>query len=166
MRRDHARWGARRIHAELARKGLEAPAVSTIHQVLRRNHLVAVATPRRPKALRRFERELSNDLWQMDATQVRPANRTKVWVLDAIDDHSRYLLATHACWAPTGEAAWDCFELAASRYGLPRQVLTDNGLCFTGRLQGIQVVFETSLAELGVKLINAGPDHPQTLGRL
>lgn len=68
--------------------------------------------------------------------------------------------------APTGEAAWDCFEEAASRYGLPRQVLSDNGLCFTGRLHGVEVEFERSLAELGVELITSGPYHPQTLGKL
>lgn len=63
-------------------------------------------------------------------------------------------------------AAWDCFEEAASRYGLPRQVLSDNGLCFTGRLHGVQVEFERNLQELDVELINAGPYHPQTLGKL
>jgi len=45
-------------------------------------------------------------------------------------------------------------------------VLSDNGLCFTGRLHGTQVAFERSLGELGVQLINAGPYHPQTLGKL
>jgi transposase InsO family protein len=166
MRRDHPRWGARRIHAELVRAGKSAPAVSTIHQALRRNHLVADQAPRRPKALRRFEREIANDLWQIDATEVHLTDQHKAYVLDVIDDHSRYLLAAIAAEAPTGEAAWDCFEEAASRYGLPRQVLSDNGLCFTGRLHGYTVEFETSLAELDVQLINAAAYHPQTLGKL
>src|SRR5205823_6180555 len=34
MRGAHPRWGARRIHAELARGGWDPPAVSTIHQAL------------------------------------------------------------------------------------------------------------------------------------
>jgi transposase InsO family protein len=93
MRRDHPRWGARRVHAELVRAGRSAPAVSTIHQALRRNHLVAAQPPRRPKALLRFEREIANDLWQIDATEVRLADQHKAYVLDVIDDHSRYLLA-------------------------------------------------------------------------
>ncbi len=166
MRKDHPRWGARRIHTELQRSGVTPPAVSTIHQVLVRNHLVAIQPPKRPKALKRFEREISNDLWQLDGTCVRLASRRKAWVIDAIDDHSRYLLAALATQAPTVDAAWDCFELAASRYGLPREVLTDNGLCFTGRLHGTEVAFERSLKELGVRLINSGPYHPETLGKL
>jgi transposase InsO family protein len=166
MRTDHPRWGARRIRGELERRGVAPPAVSTIHQALRRGGLVASHPPKRRPALKRFEREISNDLWQIDATRIRLHPRGTAWVLDTIDDHSRYLLAATAAKAPTGEAAWDCFEEAASRYGLPRQVLSDNGLCFSGRLHGVEVEFERSLRELGVEPITAGPYHPQTLGKL
>ena len=69
MRKDHPRWGARRIRAELIRAGTSPPAVSTIHQALVRNHLVAAQPRRRPKATKRFTREVPNDLWQMDATR-------------------------------------------------------------------------------------------------
>lgn len=96
MRRDHPRWGARRIRAELDRVGVEAPAVSTVHQVLVRNGLVAPQPPRRPRADKRFEREIANDLWQIDATRVVLADNTEGWVVDVIDDHSRYLLAAIA----------------------------------------------------------------------
>jgi transposase len=50
MRKDHPPWGARRIQAELARKGVEESAVSTIHQALRRNHLVVAQPSSAPKA--------------------------------------------------------------------------------------------------------------------
>jgi len=166
MRKDHPRWGARRIRTELTRAGSEAPAVSTIHQVLVRNGLVAVRPRRRPKADQRFEREIANDLWQIDATRILLVDDTEAWVVNLLDDHSRYLLASLAGFAATGELAWDSFELAASRYGLPRQVLSDNGLCFTGRLHGVEVMFETSLDDLGVEMINSAPYHPQTLGKL
>ncbi len=166
MRKDHPRWGARRIRSELARAGVDPPVVSTIHQVLVRNGLVAVRPPQRGKADKRFEREIANDLWQIDATRIILADNTEVWVVDVIDDHSRYLLAAVAGPAATGDLAWDSFELAARRYGLPRQVLSDNGLIFTGRLHGSEVAFEVSLKDLGVELINSAPYHPQTLGKL
>ncbi len=89
-----------------------------------------------------------------------------MWVVDVIDDHSRFLLAAIAGPAATGDLAWDTFEIAASRYGLPRQVLSDNGLIFTGRLHGTEVAFEVSLKDLGIELINSAPYHPQTLGKL
>lgn len=166
MRTAHPRWGARRIRAELEREGIAAPAVSTVHQALRRNGLVAVQPRRKAKADTRFEREISNDLWQIDATRVVLADNGVAWVVDMIDDHSRYLLAVLAAERATTDLAWDVFEIAASRYGLPRQVLSDNGLAFTGRLHGVEVAFETNLKDLGVELVNASPYHPQTLGKL
>ena len=102
-------------------------------------------------AAKRFEREISNDLWQIDATQIRLGDGIKTWAVNILDDHSRFLLAALAGTAATTELAWDTFELAASRYGLPQQVLSDNGLAFTGRLHNVEVVFETNLADLGVQ---------------
>jgi transposase InsO family protein len=166
LRKRHRRWGARRIHAELARAGIEPPAVATIHRALRRNHLVAPQPPRRVQASKRFEREVANDLWQIDGTQVRLAGGKPAWVVDVLDDHARFLLAAIASWSPTGEAAWACFVSASAAYGLPRQLLSDNHSSFTGRLLGITVEFERKLAEIGVELINAAPAHPQTLGKL
>ena len=51
MRKDHPRWGARRIRTELTRAGFDAPAISTTHQVLIRNGLVAVEPPRRTRPI-------------------------------------------------------------------------------------------------------------------
>ena len=80
---------------------------------------------KRPKAHKRFEREVLNDLWQIDATKVHLADGTEVWVVDALDDHARFLLAARAVLSPTTEAAWACFEEAATRHGMPRQLLSD-----------------------------------------
>jgi transposase InsO family protein len=166
LRKRHPRWGARRLRAELARLGIDPPAVSTIHQALKRNYLVAPQPQRPRKARKRFEREVANDLWQIDATQVKLAQGGTAWVVDCLDDHARFLLSALACPAPTGEAAWTCFMDAAAGYGLPRQLLSDNHTSFTGRRFGVTVAFERKLAQVGVQLINAAPAHPQTLGKL
>ncbi len=149
LRREHPRWGARRIRAELARAGGDPPAVSTIHRALGRNRLVAPQPPRRRRATTRFERESPNELWQIDATQVALAAEEPAWVVDIVDDHARYLLAARACPSPSGDAAWACFRQASADCGLPRQLLSDNHLSFTGRLLGVTVDFERKLAEVG-----------------
>jgi transposase InsO family protein len=167
MRKDHPRWGARRIRAELERAGWTLiPAVSTIHQALRRNHLVADHPRKRPKAMKRFEREVPNDLWQIDSTRVHLADNSVVWVIDMLDDHARYLLAARCCRIPTTELAWGVFTEAAERCGLPRQVLSDNDLCFTGRFHRVKVAFELKVAAAGVHLINGRPYHPETQGKI
>jgi transposase InsO family protein len=166
LRKEHPRWGARRIAAELCRAGIDPPAISTVHQALRRNHLVADHPNRRPKATTRFEREFPNDLWQIDATQLRLAAGAEAWAMTLLDDHARFLLAARVALRPTGEAAWACFEEASVRCGMPRQLISDNGSCFTGRLLGCEVAFERKLRSLGVAVIHSRPRHPETLGKL
>jgi transposase InsO family protein len=167
MRKEHPKWGARRIRAELARGGIRPPAVSTIHRALVRNNLVALQPSRPRPARQRFERSSPNELWQIDATRLVLADGAEVWVMDLLDDHARFLLAARVASGPTGEAAWAAFEWAVARYGLPAQVLSDNGTCFTGRLiGGAEVAFERRLRSLGVALIHSRPYHPQTLGKL
>ena len=165
MRKEHPRWGARRIAAELVRRGTDPPATSTIHQVLVRNGLL-VPRAKKKKATKRFERERPHELWQIDATAVALSTNQVCWVMDIIDDCSRLLLAARVCPGPTGEAAVECFKEAAAAHGLPRQVLSDNGACFTGRLRRSEVAFERMLAALGVQQIHSRPMHPETVGKL
>jgi transposase InsO family protein len=166
LRKDHPKWGARRIRAELTRRGIKPPAVSSIHRALVRNNLVAVRPSRPRPATQRFERASPNELWQIDATRLLLADETEVWVMDMLDDHARFCLAARVGKGPTGAAAWDAFEWAVKRYGLPTQLLSDNGTCFTGRLVGGEVEFERRLWNLGVKTVHSRPYHPQTCGKL
>jgi transposase InsO family protein len=166
LRKDHPRWGARRIRAELRRAGKPTPAVSSIHRALVRNHLVALRPPRPKPATIRFERESPNDLWQIDATQVVLESGRRLWVMDVLDDHARFYLAARVVPGPTGDAAWEALEWAMGHYGLPRQVLSDNGTCFSGKLIHSEVEFERRLAALGVEPITSRPYHPQTVGKL
>src|SRR5439155_8225843 len=51
-------------------------------------------------------------------------------------------------------------------FGLPRQVLSDNHLSFTGRRYHMVVEFERRLKDAGVTLINGRPRHPETQGKI
>lgn len=167
MRKDHPRWGARRIHHELLRREIAPPAVSSIHQALRRNHLVASQPRKKPRSLlRRFERPEPNELWQIDATEIVLAKGKRAWVIDVLDDHARFVLAAIACRTPTAETTWQAFETAARRFGLPQAVLSDNHMLFTGRFLGYRAAFEQRLQRLGVRHLTSAPGHPQTQGKI
>jgi transposase InsO family protein len=167
LRRERPRWGARKLRAALLREGASPPAVSTIHQILRRHGLIGdPARRRRAKALRRFVRPVPNDLWQIDATELRLADGTKAWVVDVLDDHARLALAATACLRATTTVAWQTVKEAIGTYGPPRQVLSDNGLAFSGRRHGRSVLFERELRALGIQPLTAKPRHPQTCGKL
>jgi transposase InsO family protein len=168
IRKARPRWGAKKIHAVLIRTGWPVPARSTVHEVLRRRGLVAVQPSRRtpPGGWRRFARTFSNELWQIDGTQHRLANGREFWVVDIVDDATRFLLETRVGPALTGQLAWQAFRAAVSRYGLPAQLLSDNGLQFTGRLRGIEVAFERQVRATGCEPIHSRPYRPTTVGKL
>lgn len=165
MRAKHPKWGPKRIRAEIRRAGGKPPATSTIGRILVRNGLVT-PRPRKRRQWIRFERPCPNDLWQIDAKRVVLATGTEAWAINVLDDHARVLLASRAAFELDGEGAWDAFEQAAAGFGLPREVLSDNGSYFTGRHVGVVAAFERKLWALGIKTIASTPRHPQTTGKL
>jgi transposase InsO family protein len=166
IRKDHPRYGARKIAVLLARSGISPPANSTITMVLRRRGLLVPGAPRPRRATGRFQRSHPNQLWQIDATQHILASGRACWSAELIDDATRFCLAIGTGPGPTGQLAFATITTAAARYGLPGQLLSDNGLCFTGRLHGLQVHFERRIAAAGVQLIHSRPYHPQTCGKI
>ena len=160
------RWGAKKIRATLLRQGKAAPAVSTVHRVLIRRGLVIP----RPRPTRdeghRFQRPHSNDLWQIDGTEHRLVNGRQFWVVDILDDRSRFLLAALVGLTLTGALAWEAMRIAVAAYGLPRQLLSDNGTTFTGKLHGFVVYFERQVRAAGIDFINGSVRHPQTQGKI
>ena len=163
--------GAQMIAYHLARDGRweRVPAVSTIHRVLVDRGLVTPQPSKRPKtAGTRFVWPKPNDAWQIDATLWALADGSDIWIMDVLDDHSRTLVAARVCAGPTSAAAWDAFCHATATWGVPARVMSDNGTCFTGRLNGrsVTVDFERNLHALGVHHIRSSPGHPQTCGKL
>ena len=105
--------GREEVRAVLAGQGLPMPAVSTVHQILRRRGLVVPAARQARDPGRRFARQFSNDLWQIDGTQHRLANGSQFWVLDILDDCSRFLLAAVTGPSLTGALGWRALRAAA-----------------------------------------------------
>lgn len=143
------------------------PSARTVHRVLVRRGMVVPEPNKRPKvAWRRFEWPRPNDAWQIDATAWALADGCGVWIMDVLDDHSRVLVAARVAGGPTAAAAWDAFSHAVVDWGLPARVMSDNGLCFTGRFRGREVDFERQLRSMGIEHLRSSPAHPQTCGKL
>lgn len=159
--------GATTIQWHLGRQGdVVVPSVATVHRVLVRRGLVEPAPRKRPKsAWKRFEAPAPNERWQIDAMDWTIATGV-VRVINVIDDHSRVLVGSRAVTEATSEAAWATFSAAAAVWGLPAGVLSDNGLCFSGKLRGFEVFFETQLHLVGVRTSTGRPRHPQTTGKV
>lgn len=161
--------GAQAIAWHLARRPElgPTPSAATVHRVLVRRGMVVPQPHKRPKsAWCRFEWPRPNDAWQIDATAWALADGREVWIMDLLDDHSRVLVAARVAEGPTATAAWDAFSHAVIDWGIPARVMSDNGLCFTGRFQSRQVDFERQLRSMGIAHLPSSPSHPQTCGKL
>jgi transposase InsO family protein len=168
LRKEHS-WGPRKIRDELRQQGREPlPAISTVQQALARRGVGPLRPPRpRPRDPgQQFCREHSNELWQIDGSQFRLANGQEYWVVDIVDDCSRFCVAALVGPSLTGLLAWTAFRTAVAAYGLPAQLLSDNGLCFTGRIRGMEVAFERQVHAAGTTTTHSRPYHPQCCGKI
>ena len=173
MRRAHPRWGQRRIEFELGRNGCPGPipSMSTIYRVLVRHGLVdAVPRRRRREDYRRWQREVPMELWQMDIVGgIQLADGTEAKVVTGVDDHSRFCVIATVVRKATSRAVCTAFAGALQRFGIPDEVLTDNGKQFTGRFtkpRPAEVMFERICRENGIVARNTKPRTPTTTGKV
>jgi len=135
LRTSHRRWGPRRLVFELAKRGHPDVSRSTVYRVLVR-HQMLQPVPRRKRRdqYRRWERSAAMELWQMDVTaSLFLADGRECKVITGIDDHSRFCIIATVVARATARAVCSAFVTAMAGYGIPGEVLTDNGKQFTGR---------------------------------
>ncbi len=159
--------GPTTVQWHLGRRGRRAvPSQATIWRILVRAGFVVPEPRKRPKASwRRFEASAPNELWQADFIEW-PIATGMVRIFSFLDDHSRVALRIRAVPQATTEAAWATFCEATAQWGVPLGQLTDNGLCFSGKLRGFEVHFEAELRTIGVVPKTSRPWHPQTCGKV
>ena len=154
------------LEREPAMRDHRVPAAATVHRVLVRHGVVEPQPRKRPtSSWRRFEAPAPNEWWQIDAMDWAIATGP-VSVFNIIDDHSRVTARSRAVTHATTAEAWTTFCQAARQWGLPAGVLSDNGLCFSGKLRQFEVAFEANLRDAGIRPITGRPFHPQTTGKV
>lgn len=167
VRSEHETWGARKIRQYLVNNGyVDLPACSTITEILRRSgllqeHLAEV------KNFIRYEHEAPNLSWQMDykghfATQVGP----RCHPLTLLDDHSRYALCIQAFGNENTQSAKTALTNTFRTYGMPMQILCDNGGPWAGSATHRHTPLTVWLLAHGVEVCHGRPYHPQTQGKL
>ena len=136
LRTAHPGWGPRTILAKLRRELGEPPSRSSIYRCLVRHRLIS-PKPRRRRLTdyKRWERSRPMELWQIDVMGgVVLEGGTELKAITGIDDHSRYCVMATLVHRATARPVCEALMDALSRYGVPEQILTDNGKVFTGRL--------------------------------
>jgi transposase InsO family protein len=171
LRLAHPSWGPRRLVFELAKRGV-VPAVSesAAYRALARLNLVDPAARRpRDRRWKRWERGVAMELWQMDVVGgFVLADGTKAKALTGIDDHSRFCVSAYLMPRESSQKVCAGLLRALGAYGVPEQILTDNGKVFTGRFNRpvVEVLFDRVCRENGIEHLLTQPRSPTTTGKV
>ncbi|MFD8159857.1 IS481 family transposase [Streptomyces malaysiensis] len=176
LRRKHPRWGPRRIAHVLERSGTVTPVPSrmTVYRILVRHGLVEPGVRRRKRSdYKRWQRDRPMQLWQMDIVggvmlvDTVTGELSEAKVVTGVDDHSRYCVIAKVVERATGRAVCSAFVGALRGFGVPEEVLTDNGKQFTDRFgQGGEVLFDRICRENGIAHRLTQPASPTTTGKV
>jgi transposase InsO family protein len=109
-------------------------------------------------------------LWQLDITgSVFLAGGTELKLISGIDDHSRFCVIATVVRRATARAVCRAFITAMRAYGIPDEVLSDNGKQFTGRFgkpRPAEVLFERICRRDGIRQRLTKPYSPTTTGKV
>ncbi|MDC2961513.1 MULTISPECIES: IS481 family transposase [Streptomyces] len=172
LRRRHPGWGPRRLVHELGRRGIApVPSRATVYRVLVRNGLVEPGVRRRRRSdYRRWERSAAMELWQMDIVGgILIAGGGECKMVTGIDDHSRFMVIAKVVERATARAVCRAFGEALLRFGVPEEVLTDNGKQFTARFgsgRPGETMFDRICRENGIAHRLTKPQSPTTTGKI
>jgi transposase InsO family protein len=170
LRRTHPFWGPVRLAHELSRRGVDPPpSRSGVYRALLRHRLID--TTRRPKRTDwvRWERHRPMELWQMDVVGgIMLTDGTELKALTGIDDYSRFVVIAALMERATARAVCSAFVDGLRRWGVPDEILTDNGKVFTGRFnpQHSEVLFDRICRQNGIDHKLTGVRSPTTTGKI
>ncbi len=172
LRRTHPRWGPRRLVFEMERRGHGRVTRSTVYRTLVRNGLIQPVSRRRSrKDYRRWERGTPMELWQLDVTaSAFLATGAEAKIVTGVYDHSRFCVIARAVMRATARPVCLGFVDAMRAYGIPEEVLTDNGKVFTGRFHKpgvpVEVLFDKICRENGITHRLTKIHSPTTTGKI
>jgi transposase InsO family protein len=177
LRRAHPKWGALRIVHELMRGPAlpePMPSRATVHRILVRHGLVITRSRRRKRSeYVRWQRPAAMQLWQLDIVfgpmlvDVVTGEVREARIVTGVDDHSRFCVLARVVERATGRAICLAFAQALERYGVPEEVLTDNGKQFTDRFgHGGEVLFDKICRRNGIAHRLTQPSSPTTTGKI
>ncbi len=109
-------------------------------------------------------------LWQMDIMSgVLLADGRSLKLVSGLDDHSRFCVIAKLVPRETGRSVCLALAEALREFGVPQEILTDNGVQFTGayaRPRPHEVLFERILRENGIRHRRTPVRTPTTTGKV
>lgn len=155
------------VHDKMHSMGLKTvPSTASLARIFREAGVARHEPKKKPRsAFRRFVYPAPNACWQLDGTEYVLTGGRKCVILQLIDDHSRYAVASHVANGETSEAAITIFDKARAAHGIPQRLLTDNGAAFNPSRRGHTGKLVEHVQALGVETLTGKPYKPTTQGK-
>jgi transposase InsO family protein len=167
LKRENPLRGVKRISQMLRRLFCLKASPETVRRHLKKTDLGVLKVKKARKKpevpARRFEASTPNQMWQSDITYYPVLGKT-AYIVGFIDDNSRYITGLGVYRSQTGESVLETYRVAVGAYGVPKEMLTDNGRQYAS-WRGI-TQFQKELQKDHVHHIRSAPHHPQTLGKI
>lgn len=171
LKEKHKLWGAKKIHRLLFNsfENHQIPSVVTVHKILNKHGYV-----KPQKRLKRikplfpiFDPQHCNEVWSADYKgKFLMGNKIYCHPLTITDSKSRFLFTAKGHYNETFKAVKSEFINVFRKYGIPKQIHTDNGSPF-GSVRAIQRYTQLSywFIDLGILPVFSDPAHPEQNGR-
>jgi transposase InsO family protein len=167
LKESHPDWGCQRISDMLVRGPALPASPAAVAKVLHEAGYAVTEEPTKPHEpkVTSFERARPNQLWQTDLfTFMLKRQNRRVYLVAFLDDHSRFVVGFGLYASQSTALVLEVFRAAIGGFGVPEEVLTDNGTQYvTWRGKS---AFTKECEQRGVKQIVARPHRPQTLGKI
>ena len=171
LKEKYPRWGAKKIRILLFKEFTEKqiPSVVTVHNILKKNGFVS--TKKRMRRIKPvypiFDPKNCNEVWSADYKgKFLMGNKIYCHPLTIADSKSRFLFTAKGHYKENLKSAKAEFTKVFRKYGIPKQIHTDNGSPF-GSVRAIQRFTQLSywFIELGISPVFSDPAHPEQNGR-
>lgn len=155
---DIHKLGVHKMWVQLSRKGYQV-SERQIQKIYNKNKK-KMSKRKRPGQIKftKYEWPRPNMLWHTDWTE---CPFTGLKLIAFIDDHSRFIVHAEYFTKASTENTVLAFRAAIKRYGLPENILTDNGVQFHTHGD-----FEIFCKENNIRHILGRVHHPQTNGKI
>jgi transposase InsO family protein len=166
LKKENPEHGGKRISQILRRLFFLRASPETVRQQLKKAapSLPKVKARKKPKPPeRRFESAKPNQMWQTDITYF-PILGKMAYIIGFIDDHSRYITGLGVYRSQTSENVVETYRQATAEFGIPKEMLTDNGRQYAN-WRGM-TKFQKELKKDHIHHIRSSPHHPMTLGKI
>jgi len=166
LKRRHPHLGIQKISQLLRRMGFLPVSRETLRRTLHEQQLLPKPRPkpqRNPPQPRFFERSTPNQMWQTDIFTFRLGGKN-AYLIGFLDDYARYVVGLDLFRSQTAEHVWEVYRRAVAEYGVPQEMLSDQGRQYSS-WRGTPR-FEAELRKDRVHHLKSRPHHPLTRGKI